>query len=137
VVLRPGQPARFPSSAGSLRQRDVGRKQNPLARYCSESSFVDANFGSGWAIGLDTATQCVLSIEPTEGFAKTLAFEGVLPAPASAEDEWHAAPRPGADDTIWVLPHFGRPARDGSSALGEIPGTGRLRLSFGTPNSQK
>jgi hypothetical protein len=111
----------------------------PAGKLCgAESSYVDANFGSGWAIGLDTPTQCVLGIQPTKGFAKTLAFEGVLQAPASAEDEWQAAHTPGAHEKIWILQHLGRLAPDGSSALGEIPGHGKVTAilwSTGVPKN--
>jgi hypothetical protein len=99
----------------------------PTGKLCSvEASFVDANFGSGWRIGLSTATQCVLGITPTTGLAKSLAFEGVMQAPLSAEAEWQAAHTPGAHEKIWILAHLGRLAPDGSSALGEIPGHGKV-----------
>ncbi len=99
----------------------------PMGKLCSvEASFVAANFGSGWRIGSNTPTQCVLGVTPTTGFAKSLAFEGVVQAPLSAEAEWQAAHTPGAHEKIWILPHLGRLAPDGSSALGEIPGHGKV-----------
>jgi hypothetical protein len=99
----------------------------PTGKLCSvESSFVDANFGSGWRIGSNTPTQCLVGITPTTGFAISLAFEGIVQGPLSAEDEWQAAHTPGAHQKIWILPHLGRLAPDGSSALGDIPGHGKV-----------
>jgi hypothetical protein len=99
----------------------------PTGKLCSaESSFVDANFGSGWRIGSNTPTQCLVGITPTTGFAISFAFEGIVQGPLSAEDEWQAAHTPGAHQKIWILPHLGRLAPDGSSALGDIPGHGKV-----------
>ena len=103
----------------------------PTTKLCSlESSFVDANFGPGWAIGSNTPTQCLLGRTPITGFAKTLDFEGVVQAPLSAEDIWRAGHTPGAHEEVWILPHLGRLAPDGSSALGEIAGHGKVTAMF-------
>ena len=40
--------------------------------------------------------------------------------------EWQAAHTPGGHEKLWILPHLGRLAPDGSSALGEIPGHGKV-----------
>jgi hypothetical protein len=95
-----------------------------------ESSFIEANFGPGWKIGSNTPTQCILGITPTTGFAISLAFEGIVQGPLSGEDEWQAAHTPGSHEKIWILPHLGRLAPDGSSALGEIPGHGKVTAIF-------
>lgn len=49
-----------------------------------------------------------------------------MQGPLSAEAEWQAAHTPGAHEKIWILAHLGRLAPDGSSALGEIPGHGKV-----------
>jgi len=45
----------------------------------------------------------------------------------SAEAVWKAAHTPGSNEQVWILPQLGRLAPDGSSALGEIPGHGKVR----------
>jgi hypothetical protein len=99
----------------------------PAGKLCgAESSFVHANFGSSWTIGSNTPTQCILGTTSTSGFEISLAFEGIVKGPLTAEAEWQAAHTPGAHEKIWIVPHLGRLAPDGSSALGQIPGHGKV-----------
>ena len=100
-----------------------------------ESSFVDANFGTGWETATNTPTACELGITSKNGFAQELAFNSVLEGTLyasglSAEAEWRAAHTPDSHEQISILPHLGRLAPDGSSALGDIPGHGKVTAIF-------
>jgi hypothetical protein len=122
-----------------------------------ESSYIDSHFGSFWAnaeTAIHTAMECqrgnAPGAPPVVDFSIELAFGGDLPGPLSsesvlsAEAVWQAAHTPGGNEKVWILPQFGRLAPDGSSALGEIPGHGKVtaimwrsgipKASAGQPN---
>ena len=108
----------------------------PKAGLCNfEKSYVDSNFGTGWETATNTPTACELGITSKNGFAQELAFNSVLEGTLyasglSAEAQWQAAHTPGSHEQIWILPHLGRLAPDGSSALGDIPGHGNVTAIF-------
>ncbi len=115
----------------------------PTANLCAvESSFVDANFGTGWETATNTPTACELGITSKNGFAQELAFNSVLEGTLyasglSADAEWRAAHTPDSHEQISILPHLGRLAPDGSSALGDIPGHGKVTAIFWTSGIPK
>jgi hypothetical protein len=113
----------------------------PKSNLCSlENSYVIANFAIDLAhaeIAKNNPTTCeignVPGKAPTVGYALELAYGADMPGSfisstlvLSAQSVWQAAHTPGGHEQAWIVASLGRLAPDGSSALGDIAGHGKV-----------